>query len=93
MDRELMRELAREITGLPVPARQDEEEFSAALHRVEVFVGDHGRIPDAHASDAYEARLGSWLEAERVADEHAALPRKRRERIEQAVGREWRATG
>lgn len=93
MDRDLMHELAWQITGLPVPAQQDEADFASALHRVEAFLAEYRHVPDPKAGDAYEARLGSWLDAERAADEHGALSQKRRERIQQVVGPEWRAAG
>lgn len=89
MDRETQRCLARQITGLPQPPHSDEEAFAVWVPQLSAFVSEYGRTPDAHSEDAYEARLGSWVNAQRAADHHGALSEKGAAQLEGILGPGW----
>lgn len=85
MDQRMMRELARQATGV-MASQQDDERFGAAMQLLEAFLAEHGRAPDAWADDSYEARLGSWLDDQWVAVRQDTLPPERRQRLAHAAG-------
>ncbi|MGT2460603.1 helicase associated domain-containing protein [Sinomonas atrocyanea] len=92
MDQRMMRELARQATGV-TPCHQDDERFGAAMQLLEAFLAEHGRSPDPWADDGYEARLGSWLDDQRAACLHHDLPLERRDQLARAAGPAWESTG
>jgi hypothetical protein len=89
MDDEMRRALARQIAGLD-GIRHDDADFKAAVHRLEGFLAENHRAPAAACGhDAYEAWLGSWLDAQRVAGRRGSLLPRRRAALDHALGPHW----
>jgi hypothetical protein len=87
---EFMRQsLSRQITGLIEMRHQDDDEFAAALKELVAFRDERGWIPNWESREALEARLGSWLEAQRGAEKGGVLSSARRALLVDVLGPRW----
>jgi hypothetical protein len=89
VDNAMWRSLSRQIAGIDEPKQPDDGEFAALLGRLEALVGERGRVPERTAKEPDEARLGSWIEAQRRADHGGRLCDERRTRLVDLLGPRW----
>jgi hypothetical protein len=85
----MWRSLSRQIAGLDEPRQPDDQAFALMLDRLEVFVGERGRIPNRGSKEPEEARLGAWIEAQRRAEHGGLLCPERRALLEEHLGSGW----
>lgn len=93
VDEAMRQSLSWQISGLQEPKQQGDEEFAAGLSEVAAFKAERGRLPDRRSSASSEARLGKWLEAQRVADRQRVLCGLRRSMLREALGQDWFSEG
>jgi hypothetical protein len=89
MDREMRKRLARDAAGLPEPRQMSDAAFASAVEDLVAFVRDRGRPPEPGSGQPAEARLGTWLDAQRRADRKGRLSADRSGALEHVLGPGW----